>query len=151
MTRDNIEEYAIPNLAFKYLTNLRELYLGFNKIHFIESAVFEPVGESLLELHLEHNHISSLNGPTFGHLKKLQRIDLGGNGLEYISTDAFVGLTKLEELLLDNNKLNWVSSGAFKDLIKLQYFKATRNKFSDLRNIQIHHVSTITLKYLYYY
>ena len=84
ISNDNIEEFAIRNDAFKHLTNLKELYLGFNKIHYINQDVFLSIGKTLSELHIEHNHITSLQGPVFSHAHYLERLDLGGNSIEFI-------------------------------------------------------------------
>ena len=79
------------------------------------------------------------------HASQLERLDLGGNSLEFISSDAFKNLARLQELLLDNNALHWLSSGAFKDLASLQYFKAARNRFSNLHDIQILHLNRVEI------
>ena len=63
----------------------------------------------------------------------------------FTSSDAFKNLRKLQELLLDNNNLHWLSSGAFKDLTNLQYFKAARNRFSNLHDIQILHLRKVEI------
>lgn len=135
----------IPNTAFEYLTSLRELYLGFNNIHCISSAVFDVIGKKLLELHLEHNDISKLEDSVFKNLINLERLDLSDNHLEFIGSDAFSGLTKLKELLLQSNQLSWISTGAFKDFSQLTYLKIDRNQFTSLRELQLLHLHSLEI------
>ena len=80
--------------AFAGLVKLQKLDLKQNLLESIDKAVFEPIHETLTELRLNSNKITSIAAHTFGcqsntcsgkwTFTKLDLLDLSGNELQYV-------------------------------------------------------------------
>lgn len=62
-----------------------------NKIKVIHKETLKGL-DSLLRLHLDHNHIEFISPEAFYGLTKLQLVHLEGNQLQQLHTDTFVTL-----------------------------------------------------------
>ena len=91
---------------------LMQLLLNHNKLMFIPSGFFYPLGR-LLELDLSHNKLTELQNGSFHGLSRLQTLKLAGNPLSNIHQGAFNGLQTLRILNLTNLKLSTIQGGAF--------------------------------------
>ncbi|KAG0717512.1 Chondroadherin [Chionoecetes opilio] len=65
--------------------------------------------------------------------RKLMRLNLGKNRLDYIPTDTFHPLTNLEVLDLHENRISHIPDGAFEGLRKLDMLKLEHNQIATIQ------------------
>ncbi|XP_018576426.1 chaoptin-like [Anoplophora glabripennis] len=123
--------------SFVGLKSLEVLYLQNNSLTAIESQLVFGSLSSLLDLHLEHNNISSIDMKSFSGLKKLLRLHLQGNNLEDIPIGAFQYLTTLKDLNLSNNLIQLLKTGALSNLQSLESLDLSDNELVNLDYVDI--------------
>lgn len=102
------------------------------------------IKNSILELNLFGNEISSIPERAFANLSNLQRLWLSNNKITYISYNAFTGLNNLQDLWLGKNQLTSITANTFTGLKNLQQLglgsnqltSIAANTFADLKNLQ---------------
>merc|ERR1712004_153923 len=90
--------------------------------------------QSLRELNLDQNNITSLRKKAFGRLPVVFHLRLSENQINNISVEAYSGLLQLITLDLSKNNLTWVPPGAFKTLVSLQDINLSHNRLEKLEN-----------------
>ncbi|XP_044004108.1 chaoptin-like [Aphidius gifuensis] len=146
---------VLPKDIFVGFKNLQVLYLSYNRIHHLESGIFNDLSnlqrlnldlnklaalpsdifkglEKLEEINLSYNQLNYLEPGTFNNLSNLQRLNLDSNNLPALSSDIFNGLEKLKILDLKFNKLNSIQSGTFNNLFNLQTLQLDINNLTAL-------------------
>ena len=83
---------------------------------------------SLVELHLQHNKLQTINKNSFHRLKNLKYLNLAFNHISEISEESFKYLINLRELNLRNNHLKHIPSKIFYTLVNLNYLDLSSQK-----------------------
>ncbi|XP_050439460.1 insulin-like growth factor-binding protein complex acid labile subunit [Adelges cooleyi] len=123
----------IPNKGFEAQEKLIELHLNHNKISSINNKTFIGL-VSLTILNLRGNYLEDLPDRLFAALPKLEELDLGENRISRIDPAAFQGLSRLRVLYLDDNQLRAVPTPSFKFLGNLAEMRIGLNAFTTLDN-----------------
>lgn len=123
----------IPNKGFEAQEKLVELHLNHNKISSINNKTFIGL-VSLTILNLRGNYLEDLPDRLFAALPKLEELDLGENRISRIDPAAFQGLARLRVLYLDDNQLRTVPTPSFKFLGNLAEMRIGLNAFTTLDN-----------------
>ena len=121
----------INRKCFHNLMDLQRLDLGQNKLKYIPSELFviNQDKDTLLDINLSYNAITSLSQSHFQVLKNLIHIDLSHNELDIIRKGTFFHLKKLEVISLNNNKLNHIEEGSFaENMNHLRHIDFSNNK-----------------------
>ncbi|XP_062979561.1 toll-like receptor 13 [Elgaria multicarinata webbii] len=142
--------------AFEKCTQLRYLYMSFNKLNELPMALFLSLHSlqllslanneftnvpnatsymtSLKSLDLSYNkiQISGVLSDLFGALHSLQELNLGVNLLNEIKEHFPASLAKLETLVLSQNNLNSLKKGIFKHLTSLQVLNLADNRIATI-------------------
>lgn len=105
--------------AFQFYGGLQYVDLSYNHLVSIPTKSFDSQ-RKLVELHLNHNKISSVTNKTFEGLKQLKVLSLRGNFLEDLPDKLFSVLPNLEELDLGQNRVTRIDSAAFSGLPALR-------------------------------
>lgn len=125
---------------FFQLTGLYRLEINQNPLETIHDEAFYGLDNSLWELVLKEDQLTTVPSRSLRYLQKLQHLDLSGNEITDISSDnwrgfgvqlhtlilaknsirnlpldAFAGLPILETLDLHGNHINMIDSGVFRD------------------------------------
>ena len=93
---------SIPDQAFSSFSALTVLQLDYNKISSVPGNSFST---SLIELHLDHNHIDYIHPQAFHSLSSLTYLYLSDNYIGEIHYQTFYDLISLRRLDLTNNKI----------------------------------------------
>uniref|UniRef100_A0A1B6EGN5 LRRCT domain-containing protein n=2 Tax=Clastoptera arizonana TaxID=38151 RepID=A0A1B6EGN5_9HEMI len=117
--------------ALQFYSGLQYLDLSYNHLVNIPQTGFDAQ-KDLVELHLNHNKISSVTNRTFNYLNKLKVLSLRGNFLEDLPDRLFSALQNLEELDLGKNRITRIDSAAFSGLPNLRVLYLDDNM---LRNV----------------
>ena len=140
---------------FRGLSNLQELYLGYNEISTLPVGIFSglsnlqyldlslneistlPLGifsglSNLQWLYLGYNEISTLPVGIFSGLSNLQWLYLGYNEISTLPVGIFSGLSNLQQLFLNNNDISTLPMGVFRGLSNLQNLELSGNEISTL-------------------
>ena len=96
--------YNLDNVLFKYLNNLKELYLCQNKLEMVRKENFEGLFRLSL-LDLSQNQLTTLDENVFDLTPGLETLNLKSNQIN-IWSQSFSKLTKCKHLYLSGNNLN---------------------------------------------
>ena len=119
--------------VFRYLPNLRELYLDHNRFYRIPTPLFGNLS-NLTKLYLDENRIEYIERNAFRGLSGLKGLRLRHNYISRISDDAFKGLERtLRHLNLKNNYLKTIPR-AIKSLKQLVFIELSNNKIKLIKN-----------------
>lgn len=162
LAANNISEENLNVTVFKTLKNVHTLALSRNtKISTVEAMTFketslrilnmsyvnleniEELGSPYLEiLDLSNNNICKLDKALKG-LKKLKKLDLRSNYIDFLLSNTFVDTKDLIELDLSNNNLQNVNSLALP--VNPEFLKYL---ISAVKDISYHSIFPSTLQYL---
>ncbi|KAK6632438.1 hypothetical protein RUM44_007480 [Polyplax serrata] len=117
--------------AFQFYGELQYVDLAYNHLVSIPVKSFEAQ-KKLVELHLNHNKISSITNLTFVGLKNLTVLSIRGNFLEELTTNLFSTVPKLQELDLGMNRISRVDSSTFAGLLSLRVLYLDDNQLKFL-------------------
>lgn len=92
--------------------NVSHFDLTMNNLTALRSNNFDGLS-SLLELHLDHNHIRDIAAGTFVGLPNLTTLSLGNNDLQTLESHVFTGLSLQHLNLNDNPQLRGIAREAF--------------------------------------
>ncbi|XP_034478557.1 leucine-rich repeat neuronal protein 2 [Drosophila innubila] len=111
------------------LTELLPLYidtldLSWNGLN--RAPVFNS--DSLRQLNLMHNNISSILANNFGHLVSLHELFLGWNSIQQLDAQSFAGLPHLLVLNLAHNNLHSLPAQIFAPLLMLATLELSWNR-----------------------
>ena len=112
--------------AFNSTPNIRELYLGQNRLTSIRSSMFSDL-KSLDHLDLSDNLISTIDVGSFQSLQRLTYLSLHGNKLASIAPGTFIGLYRINTLVLSANRLVSDVTEGLGQLDSLQYLILDNN------------------------
>ncbi len=102
--------------AFDHLSALERLDLQANAIAELPADIFADAPNSLWEIHMGFNNISSLDRNTFAGLTGLRSLGLDNNDLSELPEGVFDGLSSLQKLYLDGNQLTSLPEDIFDPL-----------------------------------
>jgi len=122
---------SIEDNLFQHLTKLKRLYLWHNKLGQIKANTFSGL-VNLKQLLLSENKIGLIEENSFKDLTRLERLLLNGNQLTQIDQETFNGLENLKELWLQSNKISLIKEGSFKCLVNLKELRLSCNKISSI-------------------
>ncbi|KAL7860718.1 hypothetical protein AOLI_G00170670 [Acnodon oligacanthus] len=131
-------QLVLKNNAFKGLSNLRELNLGFNRLLQLEPGAFNGLFNlqtlNLIQCSLND---SILSGDYIKPLVSLERLTLDTNSIKRIQpADFFFNMTEFHELDLSHN---WIKSICEEDLFGFQGKHFTFLKLSDIKLTDMSH------------
>ena len=136
MNSTNIEILYFPKVFsadnFNSLSNLKVLTMSNNMIQsFGGQGLFL---EQLFALHLDHNHIATIEAHFFQKLDQLGTFVLNNNKLSINKNDEnpFIHLRSLERLDLSSNNINELSIESLSALSKLRYLYLDHNNLKKL-------------------
>merc|ERR1719376_1245947 len=108
-------------VSILYAPNLFSLNLAGNQLTVIPEEAFEH--PALKYLDLSNNKINKLSKRSFYGLKEIQRIDLSGNQIPYLTRGVFEIMDRntenIIEINLRRNNISSISFGAFNSLAKM--------------------------------
>ena len=118
------------------LPKLQLLDLSFNSGYYeLVAGSFDGLG-SVIDLHLHHSAITTLNSDTFHGLSSLEKLDLSFNniGSSSMSKDLFSNVPKLKTLNLRRNKLNTMVTNyrIFENILSLENLDMSENNCEQL-------------------
>ncbi|KAL7850267.1 hypothetical protein SRHO_G00196160 [Serrasalmus rhombeus] len=131
-------QLVLKKNAFKGLSNLRELDLGFNRLLQLELGAFNGLFNlqtlNLIQCSLND---SILSGDYIKPLVSLERLTLDTNRIKRIQpADFFFNMTEFHELDLSHN---WINSICEEDLFGFQGKRFTLLKLSDIKLTDMDH------------
>lgn len=108
--------------------NLRELSIAFNEMADIPDDFFKN-SKKLTKLFLNDNQLDFLLKIPFYSLENLEILDLKNNKISSIQSNLFSNLTKLTKLHLENNLIQEIVDNAFDNLGNLITLTLSHNEF----------------------
>uniref|UniRef100_T1K7F6 Ig-like domain-containing protein n=1 Tax=Tetranychus urticae TaxID=32264 RepID=T1K7F6_TETUR len=131
-----------------------------NNLFYLSSFINPSNPDSLIELDLSHNSISSLGRSSYHHpfstlthlkylnlsangfktlypgvfrgLKRLERLEINSGSLMYLDEHAFDGLENLEQLYLQNNRIGSIFLELFQSIVNLHVLNLDGNSITHL-------------------
>ncbi|XP_076839254.1 uncharacterized protein LOC143484434 isoform X1 [Brachyhypopomus gauderio] len=120
----------ITHWAFRSMDKLNTLYLSYNKLNTVPTAIGNL--SSLKILDLSYNSIHSLTHSDFYNLTELNMLIIYGNSLSFIENCAFQNLGKLRYLRIDSGRLFSVTNSFKTCLQKLNVLNLAQNKLNSI-------------------
>ncbi|MFH4974125.1 hypothetical protein AB6A40_000834 [Gnathostoma spinigerum] len=127
---NNIGDITQP--AFRNLSSLIDLNLGCNQICNIEGAVFDDVKQTLQNLILDHNCLTSFPSESVNHLDNLIALHIKYNQLETLEKHQLGNMTSLTILTLTGNKIRSIDKEFAIGLDNLKYLYLGNNNITSL-------------------
>ena len=118
--------------AFDHLSALERLNISTNALSELPAGLFADVPDTLWEIRLSVNELSSLDPDTFNGLAGLRTLALNHNDLRNLPEDIFEGLSALESLQLQGNSLTSLPEDIFEGLTGLEKLLLGSNRLSTL-------------------
>lgn len=139
---NNLLRILDPDM-FSNLKHLKRLYLGFNKIKYINVNTFRGLSQ-IQVVSLRSNQLTILRNHFFEHLTHLDILYLEENDIFRIEDKTFSSLTSLHTLGLSKNKIALLSSSVFRGLWNLTHLNLMHNQivgisptaFCDLKSLR---------------
>jgi slit protein 2 len=91
------------------------------------TSVPNNIPDSIQQMRLEDNKITSLGNREFSPYRKLNNLDLSNNEIETIHENAFYGLRGLKGLMLYENKITSLAPRTFRGLSSLKILMLNSN------------------------
>ncbi|XP_014366639.1 leucine-rich repeat-containing G-protein coupled receptor 4 [Papilio machaon] len=132
LTHNMLTEFSL--LEIKGLKRLSVIDLSHNKISHIVGNMdnLVDVETMVLELRLDHNHISNLDGALMG-VHGLLRLNLSNNQINQISADDLLGLEDLKLLDVSHNQITSLEETSKTFLPSLEELIAHHNNITGLQ------------------
>ncbi|KAK4292103.1 hypothetical protein Pmani_035107 [Petrolisthes manimaculis] len=128
--------------TFRNQQSLEELHLAENNISTITADMFIGL-TNLIVLSLRGNVIKSLEGRIFRHLKLLKDLDLSENRINHLADDALAGLSNLRVLHLQSNKLHAIPAHNLKLVPDLAELSLGGNEFEEIQESDFQYMRTL--------
>ncbi|XP_075981500.1 uncharacterized protein LOC142980086 [Anticarsia gemmatalis] len=130
MTGNQLTTAILSNM--NELNSLTEIDLSHNTISSIQGNTYPHPFSNMRTINLSHNYIVKIPDAVFDEIDNLQNLDLSYNYIDLLSAFTFEGIRKLSKLNLSNNRLTGVNSSLFRfsDLTKLDL---SFNRIKDLK------------------
>nr|XP_002121005.1 leucine-rich repeat-containing protein 70-like [Ciona intestinalis] len=125
----NNKIFHLPQRGFKLLKNLVDLNLEMNRITSVQGIKFP---HKLRTLNLNHNRIRTLTSGSFRKLKELQTLKLEYNVIDFISKTTFIQATQLNVLYLSNNNLRILGENQFQQLPMCWFISLAGNNIHEV-------------------
>ncbi|RXM95770.1 Leucine-rich repeats and immunoglobulin-like domains protein 1 [Acipenser ruthenus] len=145
LTSNEITE--IRSTCFPSGLQLKDIYLGSNKIGLLEPGAFDNLSRSLQVLRLSRNRIAQLPVKAF-KLPRLTQLELNRNRIRLIEGLTFQGLDSLEVLKLQRNNINKLTDGAFWGLAGMQVLHLDYNSLTEVNSGSLYGLSSLHQLYL---
>ena len=120
--------------TFENLSSLEYLDLSYNKIKYLNSAMFSGLGAfngltKLTRLSILRNKISDILPGTFENMSSLEHLQLGYNRIVNLDSAVFSGLINLKYVGLSANKLQYLHPHTFLGLPNIKHLHLKKNMF----------------------
>ncbi|MBN3311145.1 LRIG1 protein, partial [Amia calva] len=132
----------IRSTCFPSGLQIKDLYLGSNRISTIEPNAFDSLSRSLQSLRLSKNKITQLPVKAF-QLPQLTHLELNRNKLRLIEGLTFQGLDNLEVLKLQRNNISKLTDGAFWGLAKMRTLHLDYNSLTEVNSGSLYGLSAL--------
>lgn len=126
---------------------IRDLYLGNNKIKDLEIGALDHLGATLQVLRLSRNRISQIPVRAF-QLPKLIQLELNRNRIRQVEGLTFQGLSSLEVLKLQRNSISKLTDGAFYDLAKMKVLHLDYNSLTEVNSGSLYGLTSLQQLFL---
>ena len=127
--------------AFRLLTKLTDLRINNNILTVIKPGIF--VDLNLKNLYLGHNKIEHIEDNAFTSLPNLELIDLDSNFLSSIRENSFSILPSLKDFYIQNNRLSAVPTSFFSRTPRLDFLLMNNNTISAIDEYSFKSCSTL--------
>ncbi|KAL7673380.1 hypothetical protein ACOME3_008239 [Neoechinorhynchus agilis] len=146
----NLQEFVVRggttlylNLSnLKWITRLAHIGILDGRLQSVPTGN-EATDTSVKSLSLSKNQIMIIFNSDFKTWRRLERLNLSFNIIEYISENAFSLLKYLTDLFLDGNKLSSLNGNILKNNILLRRFSISQNDIVSLPANLFSHVELI--------
>ncbi|XP_006630714.3 leucine-rich repeats and immunoglobulin-like domains protein 1 [Lepisosteus oculatus] len=145
LNNNNITE--IRNNCLPSGLQIKNLYLGSNRISTLEGKAFDNLSQSLQVLRLSKNWIEKLPVKGF-QLPQLTQLELNRNKLRLIEGLTFQGLDSLEVLKLQRNNISKLTDGAFWGLGKMKVLHLDYNSLTEVNSGSLYGLFNLLHLYL---
>uniref|UniRef100_A0AAQ5Z5B7 Ig-like domain-containing protein n=1 Tax=Amphiprion ocellaris TaxID=80972 RepID=A0AAQ5Z5B7_AMPOC len=125
---------------------IRDLYLGNNKISVLEVSALDHLGSTLQVLRLSRNRISQIPVKAF-QLPRLTH-ELNRNRIRQVEGLTFQGLSSLEVLKLQRNSISKLTDGAFWDLAKMKVLHLDYNSLTEVNSGSLYGLTSLQQLFL---
>ncbi|CAN9512542.1 unnamed protein product [Ophioblennius macclurei] len=126
---------------------IRDLYLGNNKISVLELGALDHLGSTLQVLRLSRNRINQIPVRAF-QLPRLTQLELNRNRIRQVEGLTFQGLSSLEVLKLQRNSISKLTDGAFWDLAKMKVLHLDYNSLTEVNSGSLYGLSSLQQLFL---
>uniref|UniRef100_A0A0R3QR91 Chaoptin n=1 Tax=Brugia timori TaxID=42155 RepID=A0A0R3QR91_9BILA len=126
-TRTRLQHITDRTFSGHSAPNLRSLNLAFNRIDYISTAAFNNM-DSLEQLALNDNKLTSIQTLTFSSLRNLRQLSLAGNAINITMERSISDIPTLENLSLARNRLQQLSKATFVNLNNLEQLDLSYNQ-----------------------
>uniref|UniRef100_A0AAQ6ABZ4 Ig-like domain-containing protein n=1 Tax=Amphiprion ocellaris TaxID=80972 RepID=A0AAQ6ABZ4_AMPOC len=126
---------------------IRDLYLGNNKISVLEVSALDHLGSTLQVLRLSRNRISQIPVKAF-QLPRLTQLELNRNRIRQVEGLTFQGLSSLEVLKLQRNSISKLTDGAFWDLAKMKVLHLDYNSLTEVNSGSLYGLTSLQQLFL---
>ncbi|KAM6980845.1 leucine-rich repeats and immunoglobulin-like domains protein 1 [Aplochiton taeniatus] len=145
MSNNDITE--VRSASFPPGLKIKDLYLGNNKITWLEPGALDNLGASLQVLRLSRNRISQIPVKAF-QLPKLTQLELNRNRVRQVEGLTFQGLSSLEVLKLQRNNISKLTDGAFWDLAKMKVLHLDYNSLKEVNSGSLYGLASLLQLFL---
>lgn len=128
LQNNQIEQLANNDLV--HLANVEFLHLHDNMINFWDINSFSGPRNTLRQLTVNNNQLTSIPAGVFTGMRKLEVLNLNDNQIRMIRSETFADLVSLVQLSINNNGLATIASDAFLNLMNLKYLGLASNDLS---------------------
>lgn len=122
----------LPNKISQFFPNLNTFGVVNSNLLFVKRGNFVSM-ETVKQLDLCRNKISTLPSDAFKDLKALRMIDLTGNEIKVLPSSAFTTLLYLMKFIINDNKIELFDFDIFRNNLRLSQIHLWGNKIKAIR------------------
>ncbi|EFO25703.1 leucine Rich Repeat family protein [Loa loa] len=127
LTRTKLQHITNRTFSSHSAPNLRSLNLAFGHINYISTGAFNNM-DSLEQLTLNNNKLTSIQTLTFSSLRNLRQLSLAGNAISMTTERSISDIPTLENLSLARNRLQQLNKATFVNLNNLEQLDLSYNQ-----------------------